>query len=55
MQRTTIYLDDREHQALKVLAARKGTTMTEIIRRLVQMYLHGVEAERRRAQGSVRS
>lgn len=43
--RTQIYLDKAQHEALKQKAAQKSTSMAQIIREAVAVYLAQSEAE----------
>lgn len=43
MVRTQIYLTEQEQQALRALAARTGSTQSELIRLAVDGYLHRVQ------------
>ena len=44
MTRTQIYLTPKQHRALKKEAAREGISMTEFLRRLVDVRLFGRNA-----------
>ncbi len=41
MVRTQIYLTPTQHRALKKEAAREGVSMTEMLRRLIEVHLKG--------------
>lgn len=43
MQRTNIYLEERQTEALDRLAAAEGVSRAEIIRRLIDRALHGTD------------
>lgn len=41
MIRTQIYLNERQHRALRLAAKREGVSMTELLRRMVDRQLLG--------------
>ena len=41
MRRTQVYLTPKQHRALKREAAREGVSMTEMLRRIVDLHLLG--------------
>jgi plasmid stability protein len=52
MAMLTVDLDDAEHRALKILAVRRGTSMSRIVRDLITSELAGLsEADRAAAAG----
>lgn len=48
MQRTNIYLEDRQTEALDRLAAEEGVSRAEIIRRLIDRALEGDSSDTQR-------
>jgi predicted DNA-binding protein len=46
MKRTQLYLPEYQHQALKKVADKKGTTISEIIRRIVDDYIDNNDKKR---------
>lgn len=50
MQRTNIYLEERQTAALDVVARRDGVTRAEVVRRLID---RGLEAEERSLGGDL--
>lgn len=47
MTRTQVYLTPKQHRALKREAAREGVSMTEMLRRIVDLHLLGPRDRRR--------
>jgi metal-responsive CopG/Arc/MetJ family transcriptional regulator len=45
MQRTNIYLDDAQIEALDRLATARGVSRAEVVRRLIDRALHGDERD----------
>ena len=42
-KKLTLYFPEREHRALKEEAARRGMTMSDIVREALKMRLHIIE------------
>jgi hypothetical protein len=50
--RTTLHLDPEQHRRLRVLAAQKGTTMTECVTEALEAYLRREEPKQLRKETS---
>lgn len=55
MTRTQVYLTSKQHRDLKKAASREGVSMTEFLRRIVDVHLYGAREKRRPAKDLILS